>query len=251
MLISLLSSGLDTRTMITYIVIDILVMLISFSIHEWGHAYAAHKMGDDTARNMGRMTLNPIAHIDPIGMLMLLVFGFGWAKPVPVNPRNYTNYRKGEFLVSFAGIFMNLMLALFAALASCAIAMIDLNSAGAPILSGLVQGLSTVRLFAEFPKEVYMFFYILGVTNCALAVFNFIPVYPLDGSHIFLLVFGKLIGAKAIMWVQRHGRIILYAFLGLSLVLSRVFGISIIGDAAGWIYGRFVALFSLLAGVFA
>ena len=87
MLISLLSSGLDTRTMITYIVIDILVMLISFSIHEWGHAYAAHKMGDDTARNMGRMTLNPIAHIDPIGMLMLLVFGFGWAKPVPVNPR--------------------------------------------------------------------------------------------------------------------------------------------------------------------
>ena len=251
MLISLLTSGLDAGSMITYILIDIIVILISLSFHEWGHAYAAHINGDDTARNMGRMTLNPIAHIDPVGSLMILIIGFGWAKPVPVNPRNYRNYRKGEFMVSFAGIFMNLMLALFAALISCAIAIIDLNAYEAPIMSELVQGLATVKLAAQLPRQLYMFFYILGVTNCALALFNFIPVYPLDGSHIFILLFGKVIGAKAVMWVQRNGRIILYVFLGLSFLLSRVFGISIIGGAADWIYSKFVALFSLAAGLFA
>ena len=88
------------------------VMLLSLTMHEWGHAYAAYKCGDDTARNFGRMTLNPLKHIDPIGFLMVLIAGFGWAKPVPVNPRNYRNYKTGEAIVSLAGVTMNFLLAI-------------------------------------------------------------------------------------------------------------------------------------------
>lgn len=73
-------------------------ILISLTFHEFGHAYAAYKMGDPTARNLGRMTLNPLAHIDPIGFILLVLFGFGWAKPVPVNPRNYKTSRKEKLL---------------------------------------------------------------------------------------------------------------------------------------------------------
>ena len=251
MVLSMLTSGLDFTSMLMYIVLDLIVIIISFSFHEWGHAYAAHRMGDDTARNLGRMTLNPMAHIDPMGMLLIFVAGFGWAKPVPVNPRNYRNYKKGEFIVSFAGIFMNLMIALVAALLSCAFAMYDLSLSAAPMNSVLVKGLCFLQLKAELPTMLYTFFYMLGATNCALAVFNFLPVYPLDGSHIFILIFGKLISPKALLWIQKNGRIILYVFLGLSILLSRVFGISIIGDSADWIYDKFVSLFSLAAGLFA
>lgn len=91
-------------------------ILISLTFHEFGHAYAAYKMGDPTARNLGRMTLNPLAHIDPIGFILLVLFGFGWAKPVPVNPRNYNNFKKGEIVVSLAGVTMNLILAVVGAM---------------------------------------------------------------------------------------------------------------------------------------
>ena len=87
-------------------------IVIAFTLHEWGHAYSAYRMGDPTARNLGRMTLNPLAHIDPIGFLMMVVVGFGWAKPVPVNPNNYRNYRAGELVVSLAGVTVNLILAI-------------------------------------------------------------------------------------------------------------------------------------------
>ena len=89
-------------------------IIIGLTVHEWAHAFAADKLGDPTAKNLGRMTLNPFAHIDLFGFLCLLVVGFGWAKPVPVNPRNFKNYRRDDIIVSLAGIAMNLVVAFFA-----------------------------------------------------------------------------------------------------------------------------------------
>ena len=251
MLISLLMSDMELKYKVIYLLIDLIVIIVSLSIHEWGHAFAAHKNGDDTAKNLGRMTLNPVAHIDPTGLLMLVVVGFGWAKPVPVNPRNYRNYRRGEFIVSFAGIFMNLILALIAALAVTIVAVFDCKAYGVPATAENIRLLATLKGTAEYSAVFYMFLYMLGITNCALAVFNLLPVYPLDGSHIFDLVFGRLLGAKALMWMHKNGRFILIGFLVVSMFLSRALGISIIGGAAEWIYGRFVALFSLGAGLIA
>ena len=97
---------------------DMLTMLpgiiIAMSFHEFAHAYVAHKMGDDTANQMGRMTINPVSHIDPIGLVMLLVGGFGWAKPVPVNENNFYRRKTGIFLVSLAGVAMNILIAILA-----------------------------------------------------------------------------------------------------------------------------------------
>jgi Zn-dependent protease len=86
-------------------------ILIGMTVHEWAHAYAAYKLGDPTAKNLGRMTLNPIAHFDIFGFLCLLLVGFGWAKPVPINSRNFKHFRRDDIIVSLAGITMNLIVA--------------------------------------------------------------------------------------------------------------------------------------------
>lgn len=249
MLISILLGSGDIVTKLTYLAIYLIAIIFSLSIHEWGHAYAAHKNGDDTARMMGRMTLNPIAHIDPTGFILLLIAGFGWAKPVPVNPRNYRNYRRGEFIVSFAGIFMNLMLALTAALLAAVFAACDLKSMGYEVTPDLVTLVSYLGFDTTFPSQLYDFFWILGTMNCCLAIFNLLPVYPLDGSHIFELFFGKLVGAKVLMWLHRNGRYVLYGVFILSAVLANTAGISIIGSVAEWIYSKFSLLFAWLASL--
>ena len=230
MLISMLLSEGDILTKLKEIGLYLIAIIVSLSVHEWAHAFAAHLNGDDTARNMGRMTLNPIAHIDPRGLIFLLLIGFGWAKPVPVNPRNYKNYRLGEFTVSFAGIFMNLVLALLAALAHVLYAFIVLRKGGEPSMN------------------LVMFFDIFGVLNCALAVFNLIPVFPLDGSHIFELIFGKLVGAKVLNWIHRNGMFILYGILLLSVVLSYTANFSLISDAATGLFSLFIKLFIRIFG---
>lgn len=248
MLISILLGSGDLITKLTFLAIYLIAIIISLSIHEWAHAFAAHKNGDDTALMMGRMTLNPLAHLDPVGFAMLLFVGFGWAKPVPVNPRNYNNYKRGEFIVSFAGIFANLMLALFAALVSNLLAAADLRALGFEANYLSVYAQSFGYMSSKVPFFVYDFLYVLGILNCGLAVFNFIPVYPLDGAHIFDLLFAKALGAKAVLWLHRNGRYILYGILILSIILSRTVGISIIGDVAGWIYSKFSSLFARIMG---
>ena len=89
---------------------------IAISVHEFGHAYSAHLLGDDTAKLYGRMTLNPIKHVDPLGLLAMIIFHIGWAKPVPVNPMNYKNYKVGNFIVSIAGVCCNLLTAIVCAI---------------------------------------------------------------------------------------------------------------------------------------
>jgi len=138
----------------------ILVLLIALPIHEFAHAWTATRFGDSTPRMNGRLTLNPLAHLDPMGSLLLLIAGFGWAKPVPVNPYALEKHSSSALmLVSFAGPFSNFLLALLATI---------------PIrlgLSNLLPGLSEI---------IYFFIYI----NLVLMVFNLIPLAPLDGEKI-------------------------------------------------------------------
>jgi Zn-dependent protease len=145
----------------------VVVLLISFTIHEFAHAYTAVQLGDDTPRQMGRLTLNPLAHLDPIGSLLLIIAGFGWAKPVPVNPYNLRNGPKmGMVVVAAAGPFSNFVMA--------ALAAIPFRLGIVPDLGG---GSSIVPSLQGF---LVSFIYI----NLVLMLFNLIPIPPLDGSKI-------------------------------------------------------------------
>jgi Zn-dependent proteases len=173
------------------------IMLISLTLHEWGHAFAAYKCGDPTARNLGRMTLNPLAHIDPYGLLMIVFVGFGWAKPVPVNSRNYRNYKKGEAIVSLAGVTMNLLLAVvFSA------------------LFVLFFWLSQTHPANWLESDVLWTVLQYGIAlNIALFLFNLLPFYPLDGYHIFELLFARRLPFKVLNFLRRYGQFILIALL--------------------------------------
>lgn len=148
-------------------------VLIAITFHEFAHGYVAYKLGDDTAKNEGRLTLNPFDHLDPIGTLMLLVAGFGWGKPVHVNPRNYTrkmSMEKGEALVSLAGPLMNFILALLFTLIYCAI----------------YKFASVSFIFSNIGTIIIALIYATISINVGLGVFNLIPLPPLDGSKIIM-----------------------------------------------------------------
>jgi Zn-dependent protease len=153
------------------------VLLFSIVVHEVAHAWQARREGDDTAEKLGRITLNPIRHVDPFGSVLLpllLYFGnapflFGWAKPVPVNPANYRNYRWGDIRVSMAGIVSNLCLAVLFTLVAAVVAAVGPLPGGTPAMIGSV--ISEAAIYGIF-------------INLILAFFNLIPIPPLDGSHV-------------------------------------------------------------------
>ena len=170
-----------------------LVALLSF--HEFGHAWMAYKCGDDTARIMGRMTINPIVHIDPIGtvlipLVILLLnpgfFIFGWAKPVPVNPNNYENRKRDDILISMAGPAMNVILAILL--------------------------MAVYRLAVELPIDVgagaiVHNLELVAFISMILCVFNLIPIPPLDGSHVMRHVVGM--SEETYLKIAQYGFIIL------------------------------------------
>ncbi|QDR80766.1 site-2 protease family protein [Sporomusa termitida] len=136
-------------------------LLIALTVHEYAHARTAVALGDPTPRFMGRLTLNPIAHLDPIGLLMLWLFKFGWAKPVPINPSHFKDYRQGMVMVSLAGPVSNMILALITAFVIGILAKLQL-------LSG------------DWVKILWLTY----TYNIILAVFNLLPIPPLDGSKV-------------------------------------------------------------------
>jgi Zn-dependent protease len=155
LLLSLIQSPL---TFIAFVV----ALLLAITVHEYAHAWAAYKSGDDTAKLMGRLTLNPIAHLDPLGTLFLFLVGFGWGKPVPTNPMRYHS-KSSEIYVALAGIVTNILVAFVLAI---------------PIRIALLTG-HTID-----SSQILSFLSIMVDINLVLAAFNILPIYPLDGSHI-------------------------------------------------------------------
>lgn len=195
--------------------------ILALSAHEFAHAWVADKCGDPTARMLGRLTLNPFKHLDPMGTVLMLVVGFGWAKPVPVNPRNYRNPRWDDLKVSLAGVTMNLILFVISMIVMFFVVATALSrvSAWSPnaaaagiyranylgrdclfILEGgeisylPVQSLLNLMpyageylvtpVFGEIPGRLYQMLGYFAMTNLVLCLFNLLPVPPLDGYHV-------------------------------------------------------------------
>ncbi len=139
-------------------------IIIAMSFHEFAHAYVAHLMGDDTAKRAGRLTLDPISHINPLGFMMLLIGGFGWAKPVPINENNFRNRKLGVFLVSIAGVTMNIIIATLTL-----------------IIISLTQNVFSSPQYYQVMNSIVWL-------NIAFASFNLLPIPPLDGSKILAAI---------------------------------------------------------------
>lgn len=184
---------------------SLISLIVAVTIHEFAHAYAADKLGDPTPRLQGRVTLNPLAHLDPIGTILILISGFGWGKPVIFDPYNLRNPRKDAAIISFAGPLSNFLLAL---------------------TLSIIYKLFIFFHFFNFDTIGYsiisVFFFSLILLNVTLGVFNLIPIHPLDG---FKIVGGILSREKAQEWYQleRYGLLFLLALflpLGSSSMLD-------------------------------
>lgn len=173
-------------------------LLVSLTLHEWAHAYVAYRCGDPTARNLGRMTLNPLAHLDVFGFLCLLVVGFGWAKPVPITPRNFKHKRRDEVLVSLAGVTMNFILL---------------------VVSILIFAVCLRFNASLFVNEAFMYImqYFM-MYNVVMMIFNLIPIPPLDGSHILEIALVRHVNPKFFYYLHRYGMWILMALLLLNVL---------------------------------
>lgn len=172
-LIEAIIRGQDFRMELLSLICALPAILFSLSFHEYAHAWSAHKLGDDTAKMYGRLTLNPVSHIHPIGFLMLLTVGFGFAKPVPVNFMNFKNRRKGMALVSLAGPLSNFILAF---VFSFVLELYDKLVPVSVFVSDNAGGWIAYALYL-----VILYFVIINVN---LGIFNLFPVPPLDGSKI-------------------------------------------------------------------
>ncbi len=206
------------------LIISIPVILYALTIHEYFHGWTANKFGDPTARLQGRLTLNPLAHIDILGALCFVFAHFGWGKPVPINPYNFRNPRRDNVIVSFAGPASNFVSAL---------------------LFGIIFQLLRNATFLPISLSVFLYNLLLSgiMVNLSLAFFNMIPLYPLDGSHILegLLPYPMALKYKGI---ERYSPFIL---LGL-ILMGNYAGISVLSAILGPPIHFFLKLFAGLGG---
>ena len=196
------------------IILSLIAVFTAIVLHEFSHGYIAFRLGDPTAKMQGRLTLNPLAHIDPIGTILVPIvlvilrspFLFGWAKPVPINPNYFRNPYKGMFYVAIAGPLMNIALALGAsAIGRLAILITPLS---------LLYGRG---FFAYFVQTIFFLVGFFVIINIILAVFNMIPIPPLDGSRV-LTYFLPPEGKRVMMQLERYGFLIILALLYLGVL---------------------------------
>ncbi len=187
-------------TEVFYYILRIPIVLLSLSVHEVAHGFAAYKLGDSTARNLGRLSLNPLKHLDPIGAACMLLFGFGWAKPVPINTRYFKNPRSGMALSALAGPVSNLIMAFIAFVVQAYILRFGIEAI-------IINPTGPVYMLSLFFNE---FFWL----NITLAVFNLLPIPPLDGSRILFVFLPDKI-YFGVMKYEQYISIALFACLAL------------------------------------
>ncbi len=191
----------ELRFRLISLLLSLPCVLIAITFHEFAHGYAAYRAGDPTARSFGRLTLNPLKHLDPIGALAMLFLGFGWAKPVPINVRHFKKPRRDMALVALAGPVTNIVLAMAGMLITRILeAVLVASSASSTDTSGFAFTVGYVAV---------TFFSLFTTLNVSFAVFNLLPIPPLDGSRLFML----FLPPRAHMWVLQNERYISIALL--------------------------------------
>ena len=179
-----------------FLLIFVPVILFSLTIHEYAHAYIANKLGDDTAKRLGRLTLNPLKHLDPIGTILLLLVHFGWAKPVPVDPRNFKDPKKDMLYVAIAGPISNIITAIISGI----------------LLKFIVFNLASTGAFGAYTVPLIQFLVWMIFIGVVLAVFNMLPIPPLDGSRV---LYGLLPDhlANSIKKIETYGILIVFGII--------------------------------------
>ena len=216
--------------LIPALIVVAIMLLVGFPVHEFAHALAAYRLGDGTAKLFGRLTLNPVAHFDPLGGILLAVtflgsggnFGFGWAKPTPVNPANLAGGRRGEAIVAAAGPLSNLVLAAMAALP-------------------LRYIRATPELEAQVPEMVIQILGLFIFINLVLMIFNLLPIPPLDGSKVLFAFLPPRLSWQWRPVLEQYGFILLLILFFLPLLPSGSIGGQILRPILN-------ALFFLLVG---
>jgi Zn-dependent protease len=216
-----------SETLVASVVVVAIMLLVGFPVHEFSHALAAYRLGDSTAKHLGRLTLNPIAHFDPLGGILLAVtfigssFGFGWAKPTPVNPNNLEGGRWGEAIVAAAGPISNLVLAVAAALP----------------LRYLIEHRDLAR---QMPDLVIAVLFLFVVINVILMIFNLFPIPPLDGSKVLFALLPPRLAWQWRPMLEQYGFILLILVFFLppgDSIGGRIIG-PIIDGIVGFLVGR-------------
>jgi Zn-dependent protease len=199
---------------------SIIALVVGITVHEFSHALAAHLQGDPTPSQQGRLSLNPLRHLDPLGTLFLIIAGFGWGKPVQFNSRYLKNPRVGSVIVGLAGPFSNLLLVLVFGLA--------------------LRILITTDVFNQ-DSGIFVFFSSLVLMNIVLLVFNLIPIPPLDGSKVLLALLPRSAAGFA-RALERYGPFILFGLI----IVDRLMPVSVLGTLFGWLISL---TFSWILGV--
>ena len=213
MLLDVLYGGGSFAEKLLYVLIMVIALLPALTFHEWAHGYAAYKLGDHTAKADGRLSLNPLDHLDPVGTVMLLVLGFGWAKPVPVMTRNFKKPRRDFAITSLAGPMANFVVGFITTL-----------------LYVLGVYICAANEFDNMTAEVILsvFFY-SAIFNFGLGLFNLIPLPPLDGSNVVMCLLPNRIAAKYSK-IRYYSR---YIFIGL-IVMEYIPYLEIIPQMIFW-----------------
>ena len=195
---------MDFSTAVTQVLAILVIIFLVLPFHEWAHAFTAMKLGDTSVKYRGRLTLNPLAHVDPFGALALLLFGFGWAKPVPIDPRNFKNSKLGMGIVALMGPVANIVAAIFGGLILQAVSAFTTDFF--PLVSN-----GQLIVTNQFGYYIYLFLTFYISINVSLAVFNLLPIPPLDGSKILFI----FLPDRWVSWFYQHQNIISMVLIAL------------------------------------